>query len=68
MPATRDDFLTADLGALEHDDSGHRFDRDIAFEHYQAAPDRWHEVTQDNPAGDPIAAMVLADGPWWVKE
>lgn len=60
----RYDFLEADLGHTFADDR--RFDRLIAFEHYQQNPARWHEPNEDNPQGDPITAMILEDGPWWV--
>lgn len=51
---------------------GSHFDAAIAWAHYSANPAHWHRVAVANDAadewseGDPIAAMVVDDGPWWV--
>jgi len=37
-----------------------------AWTAYTADPARWALTTDDNPTGDPCAAIILADGPWWV--
>ena len=69
-PADRHDFLTADLGLGRSDtepDTGAWFDRVAAYEAYIEDPAPWHECTRDNPEGDPLMAMVLAEGPWWVE-
>lgn len=66
----RSTFLAEAVEAATHNDSsaeGFHFDGEIAWEHYAADPARWHRTSQDdNPEGNPVLAMVLTDGPWWV--
>ena len=66
---TLDDFQTADLGYSARD-GGFRFDREAAYAAYAEAPEKWHGWRADDGSGplDPIEAMVLSAGPWWVED
>lgn len=69
-PLTRGQFLDrlADLTPTTLDGEGQQIDPDRAWAAYQANPERFHRPDQDNPTGDPIVALILADGPWWIDD
>lgn len=47
-------------------DGLHYFDEDRAVAAYVADPDRFDERDEDNPDGNPVVGLILAEGPWWV--
>lgn len=48
------------------DFNGRVIDEDAAIAAYESDPARFHQVTPDNPTGDPVANLILNDGPWWI--
>ena len=68
---SRDAFLWAfrELDpACTTDGEGHHIDEDLAWAVYHAHPERWLGVTMDNPEGNPLTALISADGPHWVDD
>lgn len=66
---TKTEFISAISDALVANRStlgGMTIDPDKAWAAYAADPERWHKVTEDNPAGHVGAAFVLAEGDWWI--
>lgn len=63
----RERFRAPDVTTVTPDGDFY-LDVDLAIAAYVKDPYRFHKTTDDNPDGDPVVALILEDGPWWVPQ